>query len=64
MKTDDKLPLVCEFCSDKIMPLETRYLIGKAVKPKHTPFRFKHIGYACEPCGDNKDNQIWIDDYE
>ena len=42
----------CLSCG-KSINLKTHYQVRKAVKPPHTPNRWKVIGYCCEKCHDN-----------
>jgi hypothetical protein len=43
----------CFFCKRELGINETRYLVEQATKPKGHNKRWKKIGVACEPCGEN-----------
>ena len=43
----------CYYCKEEFGMNECRYIVRKAVKPTHTPYRFEKIGKCCEGCFDS-----------
>lgn len=57
--TDKSTTRPCMYCGTETT-FHTVYVVRKAVKPPHTPYRWKKIGVSCEECIDikKKPNQI------
>ena len=39
----------CMYCEVETLN-QPMYVVREAVKPKHSPYRWKKIGYCCERC--------------
>ena len=50
----------CYFCGKKNIKSANygTYTVNEAVKPPRTYKRWRHIGYACDDCGDRNVTQI------
>lgn len=42
----------CHLCGGNIGLLSSRWMVRKVVRPPGHRFRYRLLGYACEPCAD------------
>lgn len=53
MKSEFCEYLKCFYCSYEFGLQEVRYRVYNSVKPKGSPYRWREVGHACEPCIDS-----------
>lgn len=61
MKEDRSLPKVCKVCGEDLRFTNYgSYMISKSIKPKGYPYRYKHVGWVCEECGDKDKSSLTV----